>query len=97
METYKEVKEIAKTVSKLKQLIKRCNDKYDMDDWGVDWSSSELVSLGKEDIEYFKTTNGVTDEYYVVQHTGYLGDDYYGKLWFKTDVPGQYVRVNFSC
>lgn len=48
---------------------------------------------------YFKMLEdafGVTDEYYVDQWAGYAEDDYHGELYFKTNVPGQYVRVHFD-
>ena len=41
--------------------------------------------------------NGYAEEdYYCCQHTGYCEDCYYGTLYFKTDVPGQFVAVPFE-
>lgn len=93
MITFKEVKEIAKCVSKIGTLVDRLEDCIDTD--GIEWYTAAFVSLDKDDIEHFKNSNGVTEEYFVEQWTGYSEDDYYGELYFKTDVPGQYVRVHF--
>lgn len=38
----------------------------------------------------------VDDLYYCWQCAGCCEDDYYGTLYFKTDVPGQYVAVPFN-
>ena len=94
MRTFKEVKEIAKCVSKIGTLVDRLGDYIDTED--INWYTAKLVSLDKEDIEHFKNSNGVTEEYFVDQWTGYCEDDYHGELFFKTDVPGQYVRVHFD-
>ena len=95
MTIYKEAKGIAKCVSKMYRLAEKLGERgFDND--GINWTTAKLVSLGKEDIEHFKDTNGVTEEYFVDQWTGYCEDDYHGELYFKTDVPGQYVRVHFD-
>jgi len=60
------------------------------------WREQLIPTYGKEDIDHFKNTNGVTEEYFVDQWTGYCEDDFHGELYFKTDVPGQYVRVHFD-
>lgn len=97
MNTYKEIKEIAKLRAKTKRLIntiaEKCGDRCE----GVDWDSAEFVSLDKEDIQDFITHNGEDEDYFVEQSRGYCEDDYYGHLYFKTDVPGQYVKVYFEC
>ena len=38
----------------------------------------------------------VDDLYYCWQCAGCCEDDYYGTLYFKTDVPGQYVAVRID-
>ena len=94
MRTFKEVKEIAKCVSKIGTLVQRLDGSIDTD--GINWYTATLVPLRKEDIEHFEKSSGETEEYFVDQWTGYCGDDYHGELYFKTDVPGQYVRVHFD-
>lgn len=96
MKVYKEIKEIAKLNSKKKHLVAKLVG-ADFDTEGIAWDTAKFVSLSKEDIEAFENTNGVTEDYFVSQSCGYLGDDFSGHLYFKTDVPGQYVRVYFEC
>ena len=97
MNTYKEIKEIAKLRAKTKRLINVIAEKYGDMCEGVDWDSAEFVSLDREDIQDFITHNGEEEDYFVEQSRGYFEDDYYGHLYFKTDVPGQYVKVYFEC
>lgn len=95
MNRYKEIKQIAKCMTKIMYLIEKL-EKGGFDADGIDWTSAEFVSLDKEDIRHFENTNGVTEDYYVDQWTGYCEDDYFGYLYFKTDVNGQYVKVHFE-
>ena len=90
MKVYKEIKEITKCNGKIRSLAQRLEKKMDTD--GVDWSTAVFDTMGKKDIERLEL---VDDEYYVQQWTGYIEDDFYGYLYFKTDVPGQYVKVYF--
>lgn len=94
MNIYKEIKEIAKCCAKIARLAEKLKDNLDTD--GLEWETACFVSLSKEEIEHFEQSNGVTDDYYVDQWTGYCGDDFYGWVYFKTDVPGQYVQVHFE-
>ncbi len=101
MIVYKDVKKIANKLSQLRNLVEKLeNDPY-FDCEGIDWYSAELVSglQGKEDGLYQDGIRIATNEgdYYCAQSTDYLGDDYYGFLYYKTDVPGQYVKVSYSC
>ena len=96
MKIYKEIKQIAKKKEQIKSLVTELTNKgVDID--GIEWWSAEFVTLSKKAIEYFKSHNGETDEYFVDQSTGYSEDDYFGYLYFKTDVPAQYVRVYYEC
>lgn len=94
MNIFKEVKEIAKKNAQIKFLIDKLSNETDTED--VDWTTAEFVSLSKEDINRFKLSNSETEDCFVYQRTGYVEDNFYGWLYFKTDVPGQYVRVYFS-
>ena len=95
MNIYKEMKQIAMLNAKQEKLIKSLEEKIDIE--GLCFGTACLVSLTNDDIKRFKETgNYVDDDYFVSQHTGYCGDDFYGHLWFKTNVPGQYVRIYFS-
>lgn len=94
MNIHKEVKEIAKRNTQIKRLVDKLAETIDVE--GLEWSSAQFVSLTKEDIKCFDPVTSVTEDYLTDQRKGYCEDDYYGWLYFKTDVPGQYVRVYFS-
>ena len=95
MNIYKEIKEIAKLNSKREFLAGKLAQKIDCE--GILWDTAEFVTLSREDIKtMFDPQREVTEDYYVDQSVGYCGDDFYGYLYFKTDVPGQYVKVYFE-
>ena len=94
MNIFKEVKEIAKKNAQIKFLIDKLSNETDTED--IDWTTASFVSLSKEEIKRFKHSNSETEDYFVYQRAGYDEDSFYGWLYFKTDVPGQYVRVHFS-
>lgn len=97
MRKFKEVKAIASAMAKIRNLAGEIYRKYGEIAEGVDWTTAKFVSLTKEDIQHFKARGGETENYFVEQSTGYLGDDFYGNIYFATDVPGQYVEVYFEC
>lgn len=94
MNVYKEAKEIAKCNAKIQSLAAKLSEKIDTE--GFDWSSATFVSLSKEDIDHFDPVTSVTEDYLVDQRTGYYEDYHYGYLYFKTDVPGQFVRIYYA-
>ena len=94
MKLYKEVKEIAKCVAKMRGFIKKLGDSG-LDIEGIEWETARLVSLDKDNIRYLKDKWGETEDYYVEQWAGYCEDSFSGTVYFKTDVPGQYVAVDF--
>lgn len=91
MKIYKEFKELTKLYGKIKRIVEKLEEKVDLE--GIHIDTARLVSMTKEELSNFDL---VDDEYYVSQSRGYLEDDFYGYLWFATDVPGQYVQVYFS-
>ena len=93
MKIYKEIKEIAKCNSKIDRLIDRLSERFDVGD-GIEWNTAILVSMSEKDLKRLDLVDG---DYYSDHHKGYWQDDFYGWLYFKTDVPGQYVRVHFQC
>lgn len=103
MTIFKEIEKIAMLNEKKKRLIELINAKYgDMNndsDWGmvIDWDTAELVTLSKADIASFRKNGNATEKYFIIHSTGYYsGTSYYGYLWFKTGVQGQYVKVFFE-
>lgn len=96
-----EIKKIANMSSKIDRLVEIVGTKMDAD--GLDLRSAYLISGCKAKGNHlykdgFRLDNsGLTDDlYYCKQYTGYCEDDFYGTLYFKTDVPGQYVAVPFA-
>lgn len=98
MPIYKAAKRIACLNAQLARQVELMNQEIDPD--GIEWYSAELVSgLTARDGKLCYENLPVAewgDEYYVDQTQGYSGDNYYGWLYFRTDVPGQYVRVHFD-
>ena len=100
MNVYPELKKIAGLNQRIRELHKKLVDKIDMDDLEIE--SAHLVSgCSVRNGQLWKNGGKITncrmvdDDYYCDQHTGYCEDDYYGTLYFGTNVPGQYVAVPF--
>ena len=101
MKVIPELKRIAGLNAKIKRLAEIVGQKMDAD--GLDLDCAYLISgcsaKGKhlyQNGQRLDNSGLVDDLYYCNQYTGYLGDDFYGTLYFKTDVPGQYVAVPFA-
>ena len=92
MNIYPEIKKIATCVSKIYQLVERVSKKIDPD--GIEWFTARLVHLNREEVEALGKC--VDDDYYCDQWQGYLEDEYHGDLYFKTNVPGEFVKVHFD-
>ena len=102
MNIYPQIKKIAGKNQAVRLLSAALEEKLDCE--GMNWSEACLVTGCKEkDGHLYKDghrlDNGgiVDDDYYCKQRTGYCEDDYYGTLYFKTNVPGQFVAVPFAC
>lgn len=99
MPIFKAAKRIACLNAQLARHVELISQEIDAD--GIEWYSAELVSgLTVRDGELYSGDLPVAewgDEYYVNQTQGFFyADDYCGWLYFRTDVPGQYVRVHFD-
>lgn len=96
---YKEIKRIACLNAQISRLVDILGERFE--DYGIDWHSAELVSgltVGERGLYKGKICIAEwCDDYFVRQYAGYCEDDYYGYLYFRTDVPGQYVKVEFAC
>lgn len=95
-----ELKKIAGLNDKIRRLAEIASEKVEAD--GLDLQSAYLVSGCKVKGNHLYQDGcrldnyGLTDDlYYCDQYTGYCEDDFYGTLYFKTDVPGQYVAIPF--
>lgn len=96
-----ELKKIAGLNDRIKNLAEIAGKKLDLE--GLDLQSAYLVSGCKAKGDHLYKDGcrldncGLTDDlYYCNQYTGYCEDDFYGTLYFKTAVPGQYVAVPFA-
>lgn len=102
MITIPELKKIAAANDKIEKLSKIVETKIDTDDL---WLKGATLIDGCSEKNGHLFQNGhqldkdglVDDLYYCDQHCGYCEDDYYGTLYFKTNVPGQFVAVPFHC
>lgn len=104
MKIHKEVKKIAVLSSKLVKLINQLSNEIDTD--GCDWQNATFIDGCTEKGGHLykdgrRLDNGDytfddADDYYCCQYSvDYCEDCYYGTLYFKVDVPGQFVAVPF--
>lgn len=101
MKIYPELKKIAGRNESVKRLGEKLSEKIDCD--GLCLESAYFITGCKERGGHLYKDGGrldncglVGDDYYCEQHTGYCEDDYHGTLYFKTNVPGQFVAVPFD-
>ena len=100
MIVYPELKKIAGHNQAICELIEKLKDKLDCD--GLMFECAKLISgcnitnnclyRGK----ILLSDHLVDDVYFCKQYRGYCEDDYYGNLWFKTNVAGQFVEIPFN-
>lgn len=100
MKVYPEVKKIAALNHKMQVLCEKLNEKIDCD--GLNLTNAYLISGCSEknghlyqDGKKLDNSGPVDNEYYCKQYTGVCEDDFYGTMYFKTDVPGQFIAVPF--
>lgn len=98
---YPEIKKIAGKNEAIKRLAEKMSDKLDCD--GLILDHAYFVTGCKERAGHLYKDgkrldrNGLVDgKYYCTQYAGYCEDDYHGTLYFKTNVPGQFVAVPFE-
>ncbi len=102
MKIYPELRRIAGYNAAITRLVEKLADKLDVAE-GLNLGGAYLISGCVERGGHLyeggvRLDNGglVDDLYYCEQHTWYCEDDYYGTLYFKTNVPGQFVAVPFD-
>lgn len=104
MQIISEIKKIAAFNTKRDHWIKQLELRGDVDLDGLFLECARLIDGCKEKNGHLYR-NGcrldnddhgpVDDQYYCHQMQGYCEDDFYGTLYFKTNVPGQFVEVPF--
>lgn len=98
---YPELKKIAGHIDAAFKLMDKLSEKIDTE--GFDTTGIRLISgcVERDGHLYHDSVrldnHGIQDgDYYCEQHVGYCEDDYHGILYFKTNVPGQFVAVPFE-
>lgn len=101
MTIFPEMKKIAGLNAAIERLAKKLSMKMDVD--GLYFDRAYLIEGCKEKRGHLfqggatLDNSGLVDDlYYCYQITGYCEDDFYGTLYFKTNVPGQFVAVPFE-
>lgn len=101
MNIYPELKKIASLNERINNLGIRLGEKIDAD--GLELKYAHFITGCKEKNGHLyqdgcrlDNCGLVDDNYYCNQHAGYCEDDFYGTLYFKTNVPGQFVAVPFE-
>ena len=101
MNIYPEIKKIAGANAKIMRLADKLSEKLDC--YGLEFERAHLIDGCSERNGHLYQNGGrldnsglVDDDYYCDQHPGWLEDDFYGTLYFKTNVPGQFVAVPFA-
>lgn len=103
MNVYKEIKQIAMANSRVQRLATLFAETGKIDCDGLVLEAAYLIHGCREKNGHLYQNGDrldnyglVDDDYYCHQMTGYLGDDFYGAIYFKTNVPGEFVAVPFA-
>lgn len=93
---------IAVEVQKIAGMVKRLRE-YDDDLKYADWSTSEFIdglTESEDGMKLLRDGHEIAeysdDPYFVNQWTGYCPDDYHGFMYFRTSIPGTYVKVYYE-
>lgn len=103
MKIFPEIKRIAGKIEAVERLSEKLSDKLG-DAVDLDFKSARLITGCKEraghlynaDWKRLDRQGLIDDIYYCEQYTGYCEDDFHGTLYFKTNVPGQFVAIPFG-
>lgn len=100
MKIHPEILEIAKLETTVRQLEEQVVDQIDVE--GLNWHEADILENCQElngglyqDGRRLDNSGVVDDTYYCRQYTGHCEDDFYGHLYFKTDIEGRFVTVPF--
>lgn len=104
MKIIPELKKIAGHAAAIGRLVDHLNISGKLDTDGLGLEAAYLVDGCREKNRHLYRGDkrldrqGLVDDlYYCYQKQGYMEDDFYGTLYFKTNVPGQFVAVPFEC
>lgn len=102
MKIYKELEQIAAANRQIGELAEKLEKVIDCD--GFDLHAAYFVDgcIEKDGHLYngeghrYDNSGLVDDDYYCCQYTGYIEDDFYGTLYFKTATEGRFIAVPFQ-
>lgn len=102
MNIYPEIKQIVELNEKIIQLIEKLSSQIDID--GLNFNAAHFIENCEEINNHLYNSEGnqldnyglVDNDYYCSQYTGYCEDDFYGTIYFKTDVLGQFIAMPFE-
>ena len=97
---WRQLKKLAKLNARQNRLMDQINKREDVDAHDLCLELAELITgcvernnrLYRDGILLGKDEG----EYYCWQYQGYSEDSYYGFVYFKTDVPGEFVEIPFD-
>ena len=103
MNIYNEIKQIAEMNDIRDELVNKLTEKgFEAD--GLDFERAYFVKNCVEENGHLYNYDGdrldncglVDDDYYCTQYTGYCEDDFYGTLYYATDIEGLFVAIPFA-
>lgn len=103
MNIYNEIKQIAELNEKVIELVNQLEtDGFDTD--GLDFRSAYLIRgcvaenghLYNKDWHRLDNSGLVDNDYYCNQYTGYLGDNFYGTVYYATEEESTFIAVPFA-
>lgn len=96
----KDLKKLAKLKARLDRMVEHIIKTADLDTDGLELHGADLITgcTERNGRLYHQGHCIGRDEgdYYCNQSQGYCEDHFFGYLYFKTDVPGEYVRIYFD-
>lgn len=105
--TLRLIKKLGDSIEQMKNIQNALNESYFFEElmsWDVIgiYYNCKIVDgwLYSENGETLSNDGTCMDEeipYFVNQHTGYCGDDYYGTLFVKVADPNTFVAINYEC
>ena len=101
MNVYPEIAKIAELNAEINRLYADIDKKINCSGFGIDCAKFVENCVEKDGHLYqdgwkLDTSGNVDNDYYCNQYTGYLGDDFWGTVYFATDKKGVFVAVPFS-
>lgn len=101
MKIFPEIKKIAIDIDEIRRNIEKLEEELGVD--GLEYQEAYLLSGCREENGHLyqggmrlDNFGLVDDSYYCEQHSYFFEEGFHGALYFKTDIPGQFVGVPFE-